>query len=68
MSDLSLSSTDTIMLLAVNIFLPAIMDFDAMNSVYDAWIDPENPAARACIEARLADPDLHVEITALAAL
>ncbi len=62
------AGTDKSKLLAVNIFLPAIVDFDAMNGVYDAWIDPENPAARACVEARLADPDLRVEMTAVAAL
>ena len=39
-----------------------------MNSVYDAWIDPDNKPARACIEARLADPALKVEIIATAAL
>jgi enamine deaminase RidA (YjgF/YER057c/UK114 family) len=53
-------------LLAVNVFLPNIMDFDAMNAVYDAWIDPANPPARACVEARLADSDLRVEMTAIA--
>lgn len=53
-------------LVAVNVFLPNIADFDAMNTVYDKWIDPENPAARACVEARLADPDLRVEVTAIA--
>jgi enamine deaminase RidA (YjgF/YER057c/UK114 family) len=62
------AGTDRSRLLAVNIFLPAIVDFDAMNSVYDAWIDAENPAARACVEARLADADLRVEMTAVAAL
>ena len=50
------AGTDRSKLLAVNVFLPAIVDFDAMNGVYDAWIDPENPPARACVEARLADP------------
>jgi enamine deaminase RidA (YjgF/YER057c/UK114 family) len=55
-------------LLAVNVFLTSISDFDRMNSVYDAWVDKENPAARACIEARLADSDLRVEMTAIAAL
>jgi enamine deaminase RidA (YjgF/YER057c/UK114 family) len=39
-----------------------------MNGVYDRWIDIENPPARACVEARLADPDLRVEMTAVAAL
>lgn len=55
-------------LVAVNIFLPHITDFEAMNRIYDAWIDPEKPPARACVEARLADPDLRIEITAIAAL
>lgn len=52
-------------LLSVNVFLPHIGDFDRMNTVYDAWIDPANPPARACVEARLADPDLRVEMTAV---
>jgi enamine deaminase RidA (YjgF/YER057c/UK114 family) len=55
-------------LVAVNVFLPHIGDFDAMNGIYDAWIDPQRPPARACVEARLADPDLRVEICAIAAL
>lgn len=62
------AGTDRSKLLAVNVFLPAIVDFDAMNGVYDNRIDPGNPPARACVEARLADPDLRVEVTAVAAL
>ncbi|MGQ9369383.1 RidA family protein [Azospirillum sp. ST 5-10] len=62
------AGTDRSKLVAVNVFLPNITDFDAMNEVYDAWIDPANPPARACVEARLADPDLRVEMTAIAAL
>jgi enamine deaminase RidA (YjgF/YER057c/UK114 family) len=65
---LKAAGTDKSNLLAVNVFLPHITDFDSMNSVYDAWIDKANPPARACIEARLADPDLRVEITAIAAI
>jgi enamine deaminase RidA (YjgF/YER057c/UK114 family) len=62
------AGTNRSKLVAVNIFLPHITDFEAMNRVYDAWIDPERPPARACVEARLADPDLRIEITAIAAL
>jgi enamine deaminase RidA (YjgF/YER057c/UK114 family) len=62
------AGSDKSKLLAVNIYLPAIMDFDAMNVVYDAWIDKDNPPVRACVEARLANPDLRVEITAVAAV
>jgi enamine deaminase RidA (YjgF/YER057c/UK114 family) len=54
-------------LLAVNVYLPAIADFDAMNVIYDAWVDRDNPPVRACVEARLADSDLKIEITAIAA-
>lgn len=55
-------------LVSVNVFLPQISDFEAMNSVYDAWVDPERLPARACVEARLADPDLRIEVTAVAAV
>jgi enamine deaminase RidA (YjgF/YER057c/UK114 family) len=55
-------------LVAVNIFLPQIGDFEAMNAIYDAWVDREHLPARACVEARLADPDLRIEITAVAAV
>lgn len=65
---LSEAGTTKSKLIAVNIFLPAIGDFDAMNGVYDGWIDQDRPPARACTEARLADPDLRVEMTAIAAL
>jgi enamine deaminase RidA (YjgF/YER057c/UK114 family) len=62
------AGSDKSKLVAVNVFLPHIIDFDAMNSVYDAWIDKAEPPARACTEARLADPDLRVEMTAIAAV
>ena len=65
---LKTASTDRFQLLAVNVFLPHITDFDAMNEVYDAWVDKKSAPVRACIEARLADPDLRIEITAIAAL
>lgn len=50
----------------VNIYLPNIMDFDAMNEVYDTWLTVETAPARATIEARLANPDLRIEISAIA--
>ena len=62
------AGSDKSKLVAVNVFLPHITDFDAMNGVYDAWVDQGEPPARACTEARLADPDLRVEMTAIAAL
>lgn len=54
-------------LLAVNVYLSNIADFDAMNRAFDAWVDTANLPTRATVEARLASPDLRVEMTAVAA-
>jgi enamine deaminase RidA (YjgF/YER057c/UK114 family) len=62
------AGTDKSHVLSCQVILNNIADFAAMNSVYDTWIDPANPPARACIEARLAHPSLKVEIIAIAAL
>ncbi|WIY24763.1 RidA family protein [Parasedimentitalea psychrophila] len=62
------AGSDRSRLVSINVYLPMIMDFDAMNSIYDAWIDPENQPARACVEARLAHPSLRVEMSAIAAV
>ncbi len=42
--------------------------FDAMNAVWDAWVPEGNAPARACGEAKLARPDLQVEIIVVAAV
>jgi enamine deaminase RidA (YjgF/YER057c/UK114 family) len=62
------SGTDRSRVLSCQVILNNIGDFAAMNAVYDAWVDPANPPARACIEARLAHPSLKVEIIATAAM
>jgi enamine deaminase RidA (YjgF/YER057c/UK114 family) len=49
----------------VYVWLSSIADFAAMNTVYDAWVS-ENKPARACVETRLADPRLKVEIQVFA--
>jgi enamine deaminase RidA (YjgF/YER057c/UK114 family) len=62
------AGTDKSKLLSLTVFLPNISDFAAMNAVYDTWVDTANLPARATVEARLAAPDLRVEITAIAAV
>lgn len=62
------AGTDKSKLLQVIIWLADMDDFQAMNAVYDAWIDPANPAARACGEAKLATPEYKVEFIVTAAL
>jgi enamine deaminase RidA (YjgF/YER057c/UK114 family) len=42
-------------------------DYDAMNEVWDAWIEPGNTPARACVESKLASPKFIVEIMVVAA-
>lgn len=55
-------------LLQATIWLDSMDDFAEMNAVWDAWIDPANPPARAAGESRLARPDFKVEIIVVAAL
>lgn len=56
-------------ILSVTIYLKDIeKDYQAMNALWDAWIDPEHPPARTCVEAKLYSPDVLVEMTAVAVL
>ena len=59
--------SDRSRLLNAVIWLRDIGDFDAMNTVWESWIDPINPPARATAECRLADPNILVEIILTAA-
>lgn len=61
------AGSDKSKLLQVVIWLADMSDFAGMNTVYDAWIDLANPAARACGEAKLATPDYRVEFIVTAA-
>lgn len=55
-------------ILQATIWLADMADFGAMNEVWEAWIDPQNPPARATGEVKLAGPDYKVEIIVIAAL
>ena len=65
---LAQAGTDKSRLLTAQIWLTDIAAFDEMNAVWDAWLSPDNPPARACVEARLARPQFSVEIMVTAAL
>tara|TARA_Y100001960_G_scaffold271412_1_gene298217 strand:+ start:176 stop:523 length:348 start_codon:yes stop_codon:yes gene_type:complete len=54
-------------ILKATIWLTDISHFNEMNSVWDAWVDVDNPPVRACVESKLAFPDLLVEIQVEAA-
>ena len=55
-------------LLTTTIYLADMATFDEMNAVWDAWVDPKNPPARATVQARLASPKYLVEISTVAAV
>ena len=53
--------------LSAQIWVSNMAYYSAVNEAWDAWIDPANPPARACVESRLAAPQYMVEIMAVAA-
>lgn len=61
------AGTDKSKLLSATIWLADMRGFAEMNSVWDAWVDPANTPARACVEAKLAAPQYIVEIGVIAA-
>ena len=61
------AGSDKSRILMAQIWLADIADFEAMNGVWDAWVDTANPPARATGESRLALPDYKVEIIVIAA-
>ena len=53
--------------LQATIWVTDIRNRAPMNEVWTAWVDPKNLPARACVEAKLADPRALVEIMVIAA-
>ena len=53
--------------LQAQIWVSDIRNRPAMNEVWTAWAEAKNLPARACIEAKLADPRALVEIMVIAA-
>ena len=51
----------------VTIFLADLADYEGMNEAWDAWLDRDNPPARATVQAQLANPEWKVEIKIVAA-
>ena len=54
-------------LLVANLWIKDMALFADMNTVWNAWVDSENPPARACVKADLARPEVLVEIMVTAA-
>ncbi|HCH25178.1 MAG TPA: hypothetical protein DE179_12885 [Oceanospirillaceae bacterium] len=54
-------------ILSITIYVRDMKDFATMNATYDAWVKGYNKPARACVEARMARPDILVELSVIAA-
>ncbi|SMF71740.1 Enamine deaminase RidA, house cleaning of reactive enamine intermediates, YjgF/YER057c/UK114 family [Xaviernesmea oryzae] len=65
---LAAAGTNKTKILQTIIYLSDIAYFGEMNAVWEAWIDPANPPARATSEAKLAAPKYKVEFIVTAAL
>lgn len=65
---LAAAGTSKARLITAQVWLADMGAFGEMNAVWDAWVDPANPPARWTGEARLAAPDLLVEIIVTAAV
>jgi enamine deaminase RidA (YjgF/YER057c/UK114 family) len=63
---LAMAKVDKSRLTKVQIWLANTNDFSAMNEVYDAWVDRDNPPVRACVGSALADSRYLLEIQATA--
>lgn len=61
------AGSDKTRILSAQVWLASIGHFAQMNQIWDAWVPEGHAPARACIEARLATPDLLVEIGVIAA-
>ncbi len=55
-------------ILSATIYVRDMKDFAEMNTVWDSWVPEGHAPARACVEARMARPDLLVEISVIAAV
>jgi enamine deaminase RidA (YjgF/YER057c/UK114 family) len=54
-------------LVSVTIYLADMSGFAEMNEVWDAWVSKGHAPGRATVEAKLAYPEMLVEMTAIAA-
>lgn len=64
---LAAAGTDKSKILQAIIWLDDMANFAEMNSVWDVWVDKQNPPARATGEAKLATAEFKVEIIITAA-
>lgn len=55
-------------ILSAQVWLADAREFDDMNEVWEAWVDPQSPPTRATCGPTLGHQHVRVEITVIAAL
>ena len=61
------AGSDKAHILSLTIYLKDMADYAAMNAVLDAWVAEGAAPGRACVEAKLYDPRVLVEMMVVAA-
>ena len=59
---LETAGTDKSKLLTAQVWLADMRLFEDHNAAWNAWVDPQNPPVRACVQAELWRPNMLVEI------
>ena len=65
---LAKAGSDKSRILIAQIYLADMSDYAEMNRAWDEWVAPNNAPPRACVEAKLANPNWKVEIVVTAAV
>jgi len=65
---LAASGSDKSHMLQATVWLADMADFPAFNALWEAWIDRENPPARATGKVPMVSPGYKVEVTIVAAV
>jgi enamine deaminase RidA (YjgF/YER057c/UK114 family) len=65
---LNLAGTDKSQLLSAQVWIADMRLFQDHNSVWNEWVDPANPPARACLTTDFWQPGMLVEVMVVAAL
>ena len=61
------AGSDKSQLLTAQIWLKNMADYDAVNAVWNDWVDPDNPPTRSCVSANMSKPESLIEIKVTAA-
>ena len=63
---LALCNTDKSKVVSATVWLNDIRHREAMNEAWSAWIGGKNAPVRACVEAKLIDPKMLIEVGVIA--